>query len=139
MLVNAQEKEPKLRGSTVTSQPFGDTGGSTGYKSFAVSAAVTEDIKAGQEKKQEHFEAVNVGWKKWYPELDAGEGFINCWIGVLCKNPHDSQRNVIDSPAVGKRVSKFYFQAGYDRDCDWHITHQTMRFTRDLYPFAGLK
>ena len=139
MLVNAQEKEPKLKGSEVKNQPFGANGGSTGYKSFAVSAAVTEDIKEGEEKFTEKIETVNVGNKEWYPELDAGEGFINCWIGVLCKNPHDTNRDVIDSPAVGKRRSKFFFRTGYDRDCEWYINWQTMRFNRELYPFAGLK
>lgn len=139
MLMHAQEIEPTLAGAKITSKPFGENGGSSGYKSFGVSAAVTSDMNAGQEKKTQKHEVLNVGWKEWYPELDAGDGFIHCWINVLCKNPHDNKREVIDSPAVGKRISKFYFQTGYDRDCEWYITHKTMRFNRTLYPFGGLK
>ena len=139
MLVNAQEKESSLAGTTITSKPFGENGGSTGYQSFGVSAAVTEDIKAGKADQKYYHEVVNIGWKTWYPELDAGEGFIHCWFGLLCKNTHDNIREVIDPPAVGKKVSKFHFEAGYDRDAEWYINYQTMRFTRELYPFAGLK
>ena len=35
----------------------------------------------------------------------------------MCKNPNDTNRDVIDSPAVGKRISKFFFRTGYDRGC----------------------
>ena len=63
MLVNAQEKETKLNGSEVTSHPFGYTGGSTGYKSFAVSAAVTEDINAGGAARTNHVKEWEVGYQ----------------------------------------------------------------------------
>ena len=47
MLVAAQDAEAGLAGSSVKDKPFGSGGGTTGYKSFGVSLAVTEDLNRG--------------------------------------------------------------------------------------------
>ena len=47
MLVAAQDADAGLAGSSVKDKPFGSGGGTTGYKSFGVSLAVTEDLNRG--------------------------------------------------------------------------------------------
>ncbi len=57
----------------------------------------------------------------------------------MARNENDLNRDVTNSPAVGKNIARFYFQSGGTRYADWDIYLQTMRFKRDLYPFYGLK
>ena len=139
MLLNAQAKEPSLKGAKPTSHPFGENGGSTGYATFNVSNAVAEDIVAGKKDETKKFYNLNVGWYEWWPELKADDGYLFCWFHVDAKHPGDNIREVVDSPAVGRKKVQFHFQAGYDKDADWKIESQTMRFKRSLYPFFGLK
>ncbi len=139
MLVDAQEKEARLAGTGITSKPFGENGGSTGYKSFGVSAAVTSDIAKGKSDTKKHHTKLNIGWDEWKPEFNAGEDYRNCWFEITAPHDKDNVREVLNAPAVGKQRSQFRFQAGYDRDGDWDVRYQTIYMPRSLYPFSGLK
>ena len=139
MLMDAQNKETDYKTEDITAKPFGTNGGSIGYSSFGVSAAVTEDIKAGKYSQTKHTSVLNIGWDEWNPSYDAGENYVFCWFNVLAYSENDNNRQVQNPPAVGKRRVTFYFQAGYDRDANWTIRKQSIRMTRDNYPFSGLQ
>ena len=138
-LVEAQGKESGLAGEEITSKPFGQNGGSSGYMSFGVSAAVTADINAGGSYSDSHSTTRNVGWDEWNPKFEEKTDCRYCYVRVGAKNEHDNRREVVNPPAVGRFKPEFMFEAGYDRDGTWEVFGQRIRMPRHLYPFTGLK
>ncbi len=141
MLMDAQEKEPNLKGSSVKDQPFGANGGSTGYKSFGVSATVTDDLNKGGSFSNKSPTDTN-GWKKRSPILDAETDKRFAWLRVTAPHENDNKRDVLTPPAVGKQKASFSFESALTAirtNGDWTIEYQTIYMPRSLYPFAGLK
>ena len=143
MLVNAQAKESARVGSTmpVINQPFnGENGGNTGYKSFGLSSAVTDDFAKGKYD----FETFTAGEQllttnEWKPSYDAGKDYRFSWFQVTARNENNSGRKVDNPPAVGKQRASFSFESGGTRTADWKIERQSIYMPRSLYPFFGLQ
>ncbi len=126
-------------------KPFGYNGGEIGCNTFGISKAVTSDIAAGKKEEGKHHEGYKfLGHREWSPSFTAktAKGDTNavyCHIQVVASNEYDLNRDVTNSPVIGKNTARFYFQSGGTRDADWDIYLQTMRFNSSLYPFYGLK
>ncbi len=168
MLIAEQKREKEMytkyhadveTGSSenVKYQPFGgDGGGSTGYKEFFVSAAVTNDIKAGVNVTldgNEDYKAA--GWRYWgtsdhnmsnveasYTAKTAtgGTDAAFCYVYVHAGTvDRDCHRRFSNYPVVGKSSLDFDFVSGYSRYATWTVEYQTMNFTKEKYPFFGLE
>ena len=143
MLVSAQAKENAIDISKVAviNQPFnGTNGGSTGYKSFGLSTAVTNDIEQGKYDSDTHKADEKIfTTNDWKPSYDAGTDYRFSWFQVTAANPNDSGRKVDNPPAVGKQKASFHFESGGTRTADWKIERQSVYMPRSLYPFFGLQ
>ena len=141
MLVNAQANEGYSGADkTVANKPFGKNGGSTGYKSFGLSTAVTDDLAKGAYTEDKHEEELDLGvWRTWKPSYDAGENYRFSWFQVTALNENDNIRDVVNAPAVGKRQASFNFESGRTREGKWKIERQSVYMPRSLYPFFGLQ
>ena len=141
MLVSAQAAEGNNGADqTVANKPFGKNGGSTGYQSFALSTAVTNDLAKGAYKTDSCDKGWEWGvWQTWQPSYDAGENYRFSWFQVTALNANDNIRDVTNAPAVGKRRVSFNFEGGRTRDGTWKIERQSIYMPTSLYPFSGLK
>ena len=98
MLVSAQKKEAEIAQKLpiVAAQSFGGiNGGSTSYKSFGISTAVTADLAEGKYNSEEY----KAGEKlfitnTWNPSYDAGTDKRFSWFQITATNPNDSGRKV---------------------------------------------
>ncbi len=136
LLMSAQKKEESASTeSNINYRPFGYNGGQVGLSSFAVSEAVTSDIAAGSE--QHGFRNTFSG-KSWEPIFTTDADHVFCYIKVIANNTHDVTRTA-DVPCVGTHRASFHFTCGVARWLEWDVTLKSMRFTRNLYPFSGLK
>lgn len=127
MLMNAQDIESPLKGAEVKNQPFGPNGGSTGYKSFGVSAAVTEDLKDGYKSVRSPQDLS--AYKKWSPIIDAGTDKRFAWIKITAPHENDDKRDLLTPPAVGKQKASFNFESTFTTGRitgDWHIESQAI-------------
>ena len=111
-----------------------------GYKSFAVSDAVTKDIEDGKIQLKTHYTSLNVGWEDWQPQFTAetksGGKARFCAVEVASYNNKDNHRRPLQTPMLGQPVLDFDFEAQYDRDTEWEI--RTYSFNVDEYPFGGM-
>ena len=147
VLMSEQKKEEACSSNGVTSKPFGYNGGSIGKVSFAVSTAVTSDIAAGRkdfgDKKNEAptFIGTHVEWRPGFTAYtkDGSSDAVFYYINVAANNTNDLNRDVTNSPCIGKSQANFYFQSGGTRWGQWEINLWSMRFSKELYPFNGLK
>ncbi len=140
----------------VEKQPFGAVGGgSIGYSEFAVSTAVTQDIKEGKKERLNGVQSYKAaGWRYWgtsnhnldnvRPSYDAetADGKTDaafCYVLVETENVDtDRHRRFQNTPVVGKSRLDFDFTSGYSRWATWTVTYQTFKFSRATYPFFGL-
>ena len=140
----------------VTYHPFGGfKGGSTGYKEFLVSNAVTNDIKAGKSETLSGVRGARAGWNYWgtYHTL---EGIVDpsytaktskgetdalfCFVSVTAENyDSDRHRRFQNAPVAGKSRLDFDFTSGHLCQAKWVVTYQTMQFDKKTYPFFGLE
>ncbi|MBQ7221529.1 MAG: hypothetical protein IJS28_11170 [Synergistaceae bacterium] len=166
MLMTAQDKEHKAyndynakeddAGDDDTHhQPFGSNGGgSTGFKEFFVSAAVTEDIQAGKSATLDGRQSYKAAGRRYWGTSDhnmqnvdpsytaytssGGSDAAFCYVSVQAENKSDRHRRFQNYPVAGKSELDFDFTSGYSRDATWLVKYQTMHFTREKYPFFGL-
>lgn len=135
VLMGFQAKEKAYKPSVVTDKPYGPNGGSIGTKSYNVSTAVTSDLNAG---KQHTKEIEQYSGREWnIDDLDAGEGYIFCHIRIVANNTHDDERTAY-YPTIATRKPTYFFKSGAARWNEWKFILQSMRFTKELYPFLGL-
>ena len=168
MLIAAQKREremfTKYKGeeddasaANTTYQPFGGfKGGSTGYKEFFVSTAVTKDIKAGAEVTLNGVQDFKRAGRRYWGTSDhnmekvdasytaktsaGGTDAVFCYVSVTADNyDTDRHRRFTNYPVVGKSRLDFDFTSGYSRDATWTVIYQTMQFTKEKYPFFGLE
>ena len=103
--------------------------------SYNVSTAVTSDLNAG---KQHTKEIEQYSGREWnIDDLDAGEGYIFCHIRIVANNPNDDER-IAYYPTIATRKPTYFFKSGATRWNEWKFILQSMRFTKELYPFHGL-
>ena len=169
MLIASQERERQMinkykvnednPGSEyVTYHPFGGfKGGSTGYKEFHVSNAVTNDIKAGKSQTLNGVRGARPGWNYWGPVRDhtlqgivdpsytaetskGGTDALFCFVSVSSGNyDSDRHRRFQNAPVAGKSRLDFDFTSGHLCQAKWVVTYQTMQFDKATYPFFGLE
>ena len=114
---------------------YGPNGRSIGTMSYNVSTAVTSDLNAGKEDTKHILQYSGREWN--IDDLDAGEGYIFCHIRIIANNTHDDERTAY-YPTIATRKPTYFFKSGATRWNEWKFILQSMRFTRDLYPFLGL-
>ena len=168
MLIAAQKREREMydkykghqenAGSDyVKYQPFGSSGGgSIGYSEFAVSKAVTKDIKDGKKERLNGVQSYKpAGWRYWgtsdhnlekvKSSYDAetakgGTDAAFCYVLVETENiDTDRHRRFQNYPVAGKSRLDFDFTSGYSRWATWVVTYQTFKFSKAAYPFFGLE
>ena len=167
MLVTAQQKERNAyseynadqddAGDEDTHhQPFGTNGGgSTGYREFYVSTAVTEDIQAGKSETLNGVQSYKDAGRRYWGTSEHNMANVNpsytaytsaggsdaafCYVSVTAENKSNCHRRFSNYPVAGKSGLDFDFKSGYSRWATWTVKYQTMQFTREKYPFFGLE
>lgn len=136
-------------------QPFGTNGGgTTGYKEFFVSTAVTEDIQAGKSETLNGVQSYKAAGRRYWGTSEHNMSNVNasytaqtsnggsnaafCYVKVSAENKSDCHRRFSNYPVAGKSSLNFDFKSGYSRWATWTVEYQTMEFTREKYPFFGL-
>ena len=136
-------------------QPFGGYGGgSTGYKEFFVSTAVTDDINAGKFEKLDGRQSYKAAGRRYWGTSDhnldnvnpsytaytsaGGTDALFCYVSVEAENKSDCHRRFQNYPVAGKSSLDFDFKSGYSRWATWVVEYKTMQFTKEKYPFFGL-
>ena len=136
-------------------QPFGGyKGGSSGYREFFVSTAVTNDINAGKSETLDGRQSYKAAGRRYWGTSDhnmanvaasytaktsaGGNDALFCYVSVEAENKSDCHRRFQNYPVVGKSSLDFDFKSGYSRDATWLVRYQTMQFTKEKYPFFGL-
>lgn len=170
MLVESQKNEDNMfdrydRGQDDASdadtayQPFGGhKGGSTGYNSYKISTAVTEDIEAGKNEVELNGRQAFLFMARRYwgtsnhnmnsntvdPSYTAytnngNRNAIFCYVRVRGDNDTDRHRRFTNRPIVGKNRMDFDFTSGWSENARWTVWYSTMHFPREKYPFRGLR
>ncbi len=148
LLMAEQEKEMNYRPQSITDKPFGPGGGSIGFETYLSSKAVQSDIAEGMgffDEKNER--PVFIGTHHtWRPNFraeiyDRDHRYEAIFHHIVVESPniYDLNRDVMNSPCIGKNTANFYFQSGGTRWAEWKIRLHSMRFNKTLYPFNGLK
>ena len=137
MLISAQDDDIKASSTTnINYKPYGYNGGQVGIRHFFVSPAVTSDIDSGNNF---HYKIKQFAGKHRYPSFTTTDDEVFCHVQVIAENTHDERRDATTVPAIGTHRMSFHFTCGVARDLEWEVNARSMKFTRDRYPFSGLK